>query len=368
MPHGGGEMDTAHTTPEAKSRNSSAVRSLEAEWQTLVQSPWFGSALKKWGVGDYRLNFSTGEELLAEAQSREPESWAHRDRVLSALLAIYPTDPLARRVALQIVLPGLKFLIDDIRAWDLEERAARVLATGVEVLVRCSTHSAGTPPSFRVYANTRRRVLRAAQRHRQSPEVLTDGMEHFTEPGAEDLEDLVAWVKSEGELSEEDARLIVYTRAAGVPLAEYSSDRELTPEALRQRRLRAEVRLRSGRGLVLALAISAAPYERTPSVTTRSDDRMPHVPQPVQVALRSASLEQLDTLIRAGWERWCELSDELSSTGGMLPTPELVEQLMEFLAKDYWPAEHARVEALRRHQREIRSRTRSVDSRARGIA
>ena len=58
---------------------------------------------------------------------------------------------------------------------------------------------------------------------------------------------------------------------------------------------------------------------------------------------------ELDQRIRGGWDIWCELLDDLLSTGGMLPSRELAGRVAGFLESDYWRAEGARVEALRRH-------------------
>jgi hypothetical protein len=193
------------------------------------------------------------------AQRRDVSSWADRDQVLAALLDRFEDDPVAQRVALQVVLPGVKSLIDGLRGWDVEERAARVVATAVEVLAHCAAEPAGTPPSFRVFANTRRRTLRAAIRDRSEPLVLVDDFSQVegnagSEASADDeerrLEQLVEWVRERGRLREDAARLVVFTRAGGVTVHELAGARNVAPQTLRQQRLRAEQRLR--RSLSLA--------------------------------------------------------------------------------------------------------------------
>lgn len=57
---------------------------------------------------------------------------------------------------------------------------------------------------------------------------------------------------------------------------------------------------------------------------------------------------ELDERIRNGWDVWCELLDELLSTGGMLPSPQLAARTEQFFEGEYWHAEDARIEALRR--------------------
>jgi hypothetical protein len=57
---------------------------------------------------------------------------------------------------------------------------------------------------------------------------------------------------------------------------------------------------------------------------------------------------ELDRRIRAGWDVWCDLVDDLVSTAGMLPSRELAGRVAGFFEDAYWRAEDARVEALRR--------------------
>ena len=196
------------------------IRRLEAEWQMLARSRWLRSRLQAWAAEDDRLAFDDGDQLVAAAQRRNAASWAERDQVLAALLERADEDAVARRVALQVVLPGVKNLIDGIRGWDVEERAARVVATTVDVLARCALEPAGTPPSFRIYANTRRRVLRSAIRHRSEPLVFVDDYTHLeildnTPHGSNDTDGsdhLIEWVQRHARIREVAARLVVMTR------------------------------------------------------------------------------------------------------------------------------------------------------------
>jgi hypothetical protein len=238
------------------------IRRLEAEWRILARSRWLRDRLQVWSVEDDRLAFDDGDQLVAAAQRRNAASWAQRDQVLAALLERADEDPVARRVAFQVVLPGVKSLIDGIRGWDVEERAARVVATTVDVLAWCAAEPAGTPPSFRVYANTRRRVLRSAVRHRAEPLVFVGDYTYLetrdaTPHGSNDtdgFDHLVEWVRRHGCIREDAARLVVLTRTSGVSVAELASARNVDPQTLRQRRLRAERRIRHGVSLVSGIS------------------------------------------------------------------------------------------------------------------
>ena len=76
---------------------------------------------------------------------------------------------------------------------------------------------------------------------------------------------------------------------------------------------------------------------------------------------------ELDRRIRGGWDVWCELLDDLLSTGGMLPSRELAGRVAGFLEGEYWRAEDARVEALRRHIAAQTLRRCRVTDQSRGI-
>jgi hypothetical protein len=194
---------------------------------------------------------------VAAAQRRDAASWAERDKVLAALLERATDDALARRVALQVVLPGVKSLINGIRGWDVEERAARVVATALDVISWCATEPAGTPPSFRIYTNTRRRVLRSAVRARSEPVVFVDDYSHLEsgeesmerKPEVEEINELVEWVRKRARVRDDAARLVVMTRVAGVTVDELAAAQNVDPQTLRQRRLRTERRVRQGVGL-----------------------------------------------------------------------------------------------------------------------
>lgn len=81
--------------------------------------------------------------------------------------------------------------------------------------------------------------------------------------------------------------------------------------------------------------------------------------------VRSLTEDELNREIRLGMDDWCDLLDDLLNTGGMLPNRELAGRVVRFFEDEYWRAEDARIEALRR-QMLHRRRCRSAD-RSRGI-
>lgn len=238
--------------PPARAAESELIRRLDAEWRVLAPSRLLRDRLQAWEAEDHRLAFENGDQLIASAQRRDASSWTERDQILAALLERASDDALARRVTLQVVLPGLKSLVNGIRGWDVEERAARVLATALDVISWCASEPAGTPPSFRIYTNTRRRVLRSAVRARTEPVTFVDdysGLDTGRDPTegtaeAQRFDQLVEWVAQRGRVREDAARLVVITRAAGFSVDELAAAEDVDPQTLRQRRLRAERRVR----------------------------------------------------------------------------------------------------------------------------
>jgi hypothetical protein len=92
----------------------------------------------------------------------------------------------------------------------------------------------------------------------------------------------------------------------------------------------------------------------------------PETTHPTQ-DVRALTGIELDRYIRAGWDDWCELLDDLLSTGGMLPSRQLAGRVASFFEDAYWRAEDARVEALRRQMASERLRRCRVPDRSRGI-
>lgn len=84
------------------------------------------------------------------------------------------------------------------------------------------------------------------------------------------------------------------------------------------------------------------------TMANRSLRRAAARPEVPDLEVRCLTNVELDRRIRSGWDGWCELLDELLSTGGMLPSPQLAARAVRFFEGEYWRAEDARVEALRR--------------------
>jgi hypothetical protein len=84
-------------------RRATSTR-LNAEWRRLHDRPAAVAAARSWHVTD--VAFGDLDELLALAGAGQPTS-AEADAVLDALVRVARTQPLAGRIVLQRLLPGL---------------------------------------------------------------------------------------------------------------------------------------------------------------------------------------------------------------------------------------------------------------------
>jgi hypothetical protein len=70
--------------------------------------------------------------------------------------------------------------------------------------------------------------------------------------------------------------------------------------------------------------------------------------QPDDRKVQAMTEDELDREMRLGMDDWCDLLDDLLSTGGMLPSRDLAGRVVSFFEDEYWRAEDARIETLRR--------------------
>lgn len=231
--------------------DSSVVVALQREWQQLAVSARLRARLRRWARDEAALDFVDGHELVA-ATSDRPAGPDRTCGVLAGLVGRVPGDQLALRVAVQVMLARWCAIIDCIGGLELDERAALVVEAGTYQIVACDPEAAATPIDVRLWANTRRQAIRAAERARGRPEQPTcaSELERHAGPVADqpatdgELERLTKWVADRGKLAEEVARLIVGTRATGARLQEIAEASGQPAGRLRQRRHRGERRFR----------------------------------------------------------------------------------------------------------------------------
>lgn len=240
------------------------VEQLDREWRQL-SSGRLRLKLREWAEHEPALApFADPATLIRFL--RRPGPWAARDALLRALLFRARVDPLAGRVVLEAVLPGLKRVAERVilDARDRDELWALLLACAWEQI---RTYPLERRPS-RIAANllldTRRKTLdeflreRARTRFRpddvkaprarrgaaqqESPAALPSTTP--SRPQAQgDVDALLHSAVEAGAISSEEAELIARTRIDGFALHELAAAAQVAYHTLNVRRIRAERRL-----------------------------------------------------------------------------------------------------------------------------
>src|SRR5918994_3821019 len=122
---------TPTAAPGKSLHRGDVVSRLEREWLALSRP--IAVRLPEWGARERALaRFHSADELIRFLL--RPGPWAARDAVLAALLAQARTEPLAARVVLAALLPGLKRIAEQVilDARDREELWQLLLACAWE--------------------------------------------------------------------------------------------------------------------------------------------------------------------------------------------------------------------------------------------
>ena len=221
---------------------------LDAEWRELGASAAAAAAMCSWARDDAPLRgFADPREVVHFVQRSDRRELS--EEVVACLAARAPSDPLAARALLQVVLYGLIRIAADFRGatYSEEEVASVVIAMAYE---RIRTYPIDRRPRSviaNVLLDTRQAVSRSLCRKRV-PEILAAdvGSTRGEEPEMSATDELLALLDEavRGELLRlDDARLIVLTRIADVPTADLAVERGCAPQSLRRRRQRAEAAL-----------------------------------------------------------------------------------------------------------------------------
>lgn len=218
---------------------------LEAEWRELGASAAASEAMGSWARDDAALHgFTNLEEAVLFVQRSDCRELTAD--VVACLAARAPSDALAARALLQVVLYGLIRIAADFRSatYSGEEVASVVVAVAYE---RIRTYPIDRRPRSviaNVLLDTRQTVSRSLCRKRVQEVLAADvwpaGADQHEMSAMDELLTLVEEAVRTGRLRIEDARLIVLTRIADVPPADLAVQRGCAPQSLRRRRQRAE--------------------------------------------------------------------------------------------------------------------------------
>ena len=239
----GDHQRKADSTRE-NSHERDLIQRLEAEWGALASGPLRGR-LRLWSDQEATLaGFATPQHLLRHLLSLGG-SPRLKDETLAALLRQAQSDPLAARVVLQALLPGLKSLArrilfeagerdevwsallahcwERIRRYPLERRPGRIAANILLVALKKTTYE--------------------LKRERRERDEVTNEASTAQLPVDRDVERLLRRAVEAAAISADEAELILRTRIDRADMHALAADAGLTYHALNTRRLRAEKRL-----------------------------------------------------------------------------------------------------------------------------
>jgi len=219
----------------------------ERDWQRELAGGALAEHLRRWRELEPVLwPFTRPAGLVRYLGPSTPA--AQKDEVLCALLRRAREDPLAARLILQTLLPGLKRRVGLVLI-DARERDELWSA----VLYRAWRRIRGYPverlPRY-VAANLTLSAVRDGLRmlekerdlaRRTTGESAPEPLDR--DPGESDIDALLERAVRDGAITDAESELIVRTRIDGVPLVRYASAKGHGYDALRIARRRAERRL-----------------------------------------------------------------------------------------------------------------------------
>jgi DNA-directed RNA polymerase specialized sigma24 family protein len=230
--------------------HGSRLRGRYAEWRQA------NPALERWRSPAALLRFLYESGTPAE-----------KDAALYALLGYARTDPLAGRLVLQALLPGVKRLVarllTDVR--EREELWSIVLACMWEG-IRAYPLERKRKVAANLLLDCLRATLDTISQERKAAAHALVGLPRL-EPAAEpecdgDVERLVWEAVPAGAISDVEALLILRTRIDGATISEMAARWGFSWEALKRRRQRAERRLQ----IFLGIRVPLDPQKRPSSV------------------------------------------------------------------------------------------------------
>lgn len=252
------------------------VDTLDADWRRELHSPLLRSRFEAWREVEPALWPFADPFALVRFLHTGGSSDA-KDAALGTLVARARWEPVAGRVVLEAIMPGLKNLarrlLSDgrrdreemwsalmasawgrIRAYPLERRPRRIAAN----LLLDSLHDTLV-------------ALHAARRDPSLVPSLPENLEAPPEPGGVDA--LLDAAAAAGAISRYEAELILTTRTDGLPLEVLAPLQLASYDTLKHRRHRAERRLRFFLGPRRPVAVPPSPPRRLYGVARAAGDR-----------------------------------------------------------------------------------------------
>jgi hypothetical protein len=237
---------------------SRVLNQLDAEWQRLACGPRARRALMRWaaahpvlaGIGDF-------DELLA--RRRDPDA---APELLAALTALAPNDPLAVRVLLQALVPGLIRLSCTVGFDDPDALDDMVTLAWERIATYPTTRHGSVAANVLLDVRKRYRQLHELdhprKRHQSdwqrnttngdSDEAITERLAPVASAEDQALEravlDELRSIAGQGVISQSAIGVIVQTRILGRTVSEVAAGSGISRNTLATQRFRAERRLR----------------------------------------------------------------------------------------------------------------------------
>ena len=221
------------------------VLNLDRDWRRLVRGV-LPKHLRAWARAEPALAaFPEPSRLIAFLRSDAPA--ASKDAVLRPLVRIARDEPLAARVVLEALAPGLTRLAERVifDERDRDELWALILGHAWGQIRSYPLERRPSKIAANLILETRRAALADFTRDRRPRRELPPRPlgERVAAPASVDVDTLLARAVAAGAINADDAELILQTRIDEVPLRKLAAERELAYHTLNVRRLRAEKRL-----------------------------------------------------------------------------------------------------------------------------
>ena len=246
---------------------------LEGQWNELAASTQLRARIRTWAERSPALaDYSDGHQLVEDA-SRDRE-------LLEGVARLAAEDSVAMTATLVALLPRLVYLANiggnarsttGETSLDYDDRCAMVVSIAHEVVLRCHPDDGSTSwYDRRLWSNISKRYRRWVEQQRASLNAAAERLGEMSITGTAEsisgevgqrlaaaftiepdcfehdeaaLAELCQWVADRASVDLGTARLIVMTRAGGVPIEALVEAEGASAPTIRQRRLRAEQRL-----------------------------------------------------------------------------------------------------------------------------
>jgi DNA-directed RNA polymerase specialized sigma24 family protein len=254
------------------------VSSLDQDWQRLLRGP-LPARLRAWADHELALAPFAADPVRLIAFLRGSAPAAAKDELLVALVRIAADEPLAARVVLEAIVPGMARLAERIifDARDRDELWALLLGHAWQLIRRYPLARRPRRIAANLLLDTRRAALADLAEERRERREPTRRCSCAAASSGGGVEALLRRTVAAGALSGQEAELILETRIDGVSLARLAAESGIPYHTLNVRRLRAERRLLLflGHPRPVGRPVSSGRRSAAPSRGLRTSNRPP---------------------------------------------------------------------------------------------